>query len=191
MIRAAKTDIPISVTGKTYDRGDINGDGAVDVYDLQYLYEYCCDKNTITDPATLARLDVNGDGKQDIADAAALYGYLTEGQWPVPRHAITVKSTAPETAQVEQGGMYTLYMSDVFDTCPDRVTYTLSGEGLSEHTKLAADDKGDYLSFTNSKTGDYLLTIRRVRRRQRGAGSLSPDGYRYKERRRRPRPVRL
>lgn len=162
VIRAAKTDIPISVTGKTYDRGDINGDGAVDVYDLQYLYEYCCDKNTITDPATLARLDVNGDGKQDIADAAALYGYLTEGQWPVPRHAITVKSTAPETAQVEQGGMYTLYMSDVFDTCPDRVTYTLSGEGLSEHTKLAADDKGDYLSFTNSKTGDYLLTITAV-----------------------------
>ena len=41
VIRAAKTDIPISVTGKTYDRGDINGDGAVDVYDLQYLYEYC------------------------------------------------------------------------------------------------------------------------------------------------------
>ena len=143
-------------------KGDINGDGAVDVYDLQYLYEYCCDKNTITDPATLARLDVNGDGKQDIADAAALYGYLTEGEWSVPRHAITVKSTAPETAQVEQGGMYTLYMSDVFDTCPDSVTYTLSGEGLSEHTKLAADDKGDYLSFTNSKTGDYLLTITAV-----------------------------
>jgi plastocyanin len=143
-------------------KGDINGDGAVDVYDLQYLYEYCCDKNTITDPATLARLDVNGDGKQDIADAAALYGYLTEGQWPVPCHAITVKSTAPETAQVEQGGMYTLYMSDVFDTCPDSVTYTLSGEGLGKHTKLAADDKGDYLSFTNSKTGDYLLTITAV-----------------------------
>ena len=162
VIRAAKTDIPISVTGKTYDRGDINGDGTVDVYDLQYLYEYCCDNSIITDAAILARLDVNGDGKQDIADAAALYGYLTEGQWPVPRHAITVKSTAPETAQVEQGGMYTLYMSDVFDTCPDRVTYTLSGEGLGKHTKLAADDKGDYLSFTNSKTGDYLLTITAV-----------------------------
>ena len=162
VIRAAKTDIPISVTGKTYDRGDINGDGAVDVYDLQYLYEYCCDNSTITDRATLARLDVNGDGKQDIADAAALYGYLTEGQWPVPRHAITVKSTAPKTAQVEQGGMYTLYMSEVFDTCPDSVTYTLSGEGLGKHTKLAADDKGDYLSFTNSKTGDYLLTITAV-----------------------------
>ena len=162
VIRAAKTDIPISVTGKTYDRGDINGDGAVDVYDLQYLYEYCCDKNTITDPATLARLDINGDGKQDIADAAALYGYLTEGQWPSSRHAITVKSTAPETAQVEQGGMYILYMSEVFDTCPDSVTYTLSGEGLGKHTKLAADDKGDYLSFTNSKTGDYLLTITAV-----------------------------
>ena len=162
VIRAAKTDIPISVTGKTYDRGDINGDGAVDVYDLQYLYEYCCDNDTITNPAILARLDINGDGERDIADVAAVYGYLTEGQWPVPRHAIAVKSTAPETAQVEQGGMYTLYMSDVFDTCPDRVTYTLSGEGLSEHTKLAADDKGDYLSFTNSKTGDYLLTITAV-----------------------------
>lgn len=143
-------------------KGDINGDGAVDVYDLQYLYEYCCDNDTITNPAILARLDINGDGKQDIADAAALYGYLTEGEWPVPRHAITVKSTAPETAQVEQGGMYTLYMSDVFDTCPDSVTYTLSGEGLGKHTKLAADDKGDYLSFTNSKTGDYLLTITAV-----------------------------
>ena len=143
-------------------KGDINGDGTVDVYDLQYLYEYCCDNSIITDAAILARLDVNGDGKRDISDVAAVYGYLSEDEWPVPRHAITVKSTAPETAQVEQGGMYTLYMSDVFDTCPDSVTYTLSGEGLNEHTKLAADDKGDYLSFTNSKTGDYPLTITAV-----------------------------
>ena len=143
-------------------KGDINGDGTVDVYDLQYLYEYCCDNSIITDAATLARLDVNGDGERDISDVAAVYGYLSEDEWPASRHAITVKSTAPETAQVEQGGMYTLYMSDVFDTCPDSVTYTLSGEGLNEHTKLAADDKGDYLSFTNSKTGDYPLTITAV-----------------------------
>ena len=143
-------------------KGDINGDGAVDVYDLQYLYEYCCDKSTITDAATLARLDVNGDGKQDIADAAALYGYLTEGQWPAPRHAIAVKADAPTKAEVTQGGQYTLYMSEVFDTCSHNVTYTLSGEGLGKHTKLASDDKGDYLSFTNGETGEYSLTITAV-----------------------------
>ena len=147
----------------TAAKGDINGDGAVDVYDLQYLYEYCCDKNTITDAATLARLDLNGDGKRDISDTAALYSYLTEGAWPSSRHAIAVKADAPTKAEVPQGGMYTLYMSEVFDVCSDNnVTYTLSGEGLSKHTKLAADDKGDYLSFTNSQMGDYSLTITAV-----------------------------
>ena len=144
-------------------KGDINGDGTVDVYDLQYLYEYCCDNDTITNPAILARLDINGDGERDIADVAALYGYLTEGQWPVPRHAIAVKADAPTEAEVTQGGQYILYMSEVFDTCSDNnVTYTLSGEGLGKHTKLASDDKGWFLSFTNGETGVYSLTITAV-----------------------------
>ena len=143
-------------------KGDINGDGTVDVYDLQYLYEYCCDNSIITDAATLARLDVNGDGERDISDVAALYGYLTGGQWPSPRHAIAVKTDAPTKAEVPQGRQYTLYMSDVFDVCSHSVTYTLSGEGLGKHTKIASDDKGDYLSFTNSQMGDYSLTITAV-----------------------------
>ena len=151
-----------SAPASTAAKGDVNGDGAVDVYDLQYLYEYCCDTTTITDDATLARLDVNGDGKRNIADAAALYGYLTEGQWPSPRHAITVKADAPAKAEVTQGQQYILRMSDVFDTCSHSVTYTWSGDGLGEHTKIASDDKGFYLSFTNSEMGDYALTITAV-----------------------------
>ena len=144
-------------------KGDINGDGAVDVYDLQYLYEYCCDNDTITNPAILDRVDVNGDGKRDISDTAALYSYLTEGAWPSSGHAITVKADAPTKAEVPQGGQYILCMSDVFDICPDNdVAYTMPRDGLGEHTKLVSDDKGDYLSFTNSETGEYSLTITAV-----------------------------
>lgn len=143
-------------------RGDINGNGTVDVYDLQYLYEYCCGITAITDGAVLARLDVNGDGKVNISDVAALYGYLTQGDWEIPRHTITVKADAPTEAEVAQGQQYTLYMSDVFDSCGHSVTYTLSGQGLGDHSKMASDEKGHYLSFTNSEMGNYSLTITAV-----------------------------
>ena len=161
-VSGSLSSAPADTAAKAALRGDINGDGTVDVYDVQYLYEYCCDNSIITDPAILARLDVNGDGLNNIADVAAVYGYLAEGDWDVPRHTITVKADAPAKAEVEQGQQYALHMSDVFDVCSHNVTYTLSGQGLGDHSKMAADEKGDYLSFTNSEMGDYPLTITAV-----------------------------
>ncbi len=155
----------ITVTPQTYLRGDVNGDGTVDVYDLQCMYEHFRGINTIDDLGQLGRLDCNKDGKLNITDMQALYGFLTTGKWdePRPTHAITVKTTAPQTASVQQGQLYRLNMSEVFTTCEHTVSYTLSGDDLGSQTKLAQDADGtDYLAFTNANTGEYLLTITAV-----------------------------
>ena len=159
-VSGSLSSAPADTAAKAALPGDINGDGTVDVYDLQYLYEYCCDNSIITNPVILARLDVNGDGKVNISDVAAVYDRLTKSGESA--HTITVKAGAPAETEVEQGQQYTLYMSDVFDGCGHSVTYTLSGQGLGDHSKMASDEKGDYLSFTNSEMGVYPLTITAV-----------------------------
>ena len=159
-VSGSLSSAPADTAAKAALPGDINGDGTVDVYDLQYLYEYCCDNSIITNPVILARLDVNGDGEVTISDVAAVYDRLTESGESA--HTITVKAGAPAETKVEQGQQYTLYMSDVFDGCGHSLTYKLSGEGLGEHTKIATNEKGDCLSFTNSEMGDYPLTITAV-----------------------------
>lgn len=64
--------------------GDVNGDGIVDVYDLQSLYECCCDIGSLTgNPFPCA--DVNQDTKISILDVQMLYAYLTTGNWTYPQ----------------------------------------------------------------------------------------------------------
>ena len=92
----------------------------------------------------------------------ALYGFLTSGRWDVPSetHVIKVKDDAPKTAEVPQGQLYRLNMSDVFAACGHTVSYRLSGDDAGSQTKLAQDTDGtDYLAFTNRDTGEYRLTI--------------------------------
>lgn len=68
--------ILISLEVNKYRKGDLNGDGAVDVYDLQLLYEHCCGiyefKGTELKDAGL---------KDDILEVQNLYSYLTTGRW--------------------------------------------------------------------------------------------------------------
>ncbi len=154
----------ITVAPQTYQRGDVNGDGTVDVYDLQCMYEHFRGTTQLKEDQ-LGRLDCNKDGTRNITDMQALYGFLTTGKWDEsrPAHAITVKTTAPQTASVQQGQLYRLNMSEVFTTCEHTVSYTLSGDDLGSQTKLAQDADGtDYLAFTNANTGEYLLTITAV-----------------------------
>lgn len=64
--------------------GDVNGDGIIDVYDLQSLYECCCDIGSLTgNPFPCA--DVNQDTKISILDVQMLYAYLTTGNWTYPQ----------------------------------------------------------------------------------------------------------
>ena len=122
------------------------------------MYEHFSGINKIEDYIQLGRLDCNQDGRLNATDMQALYGFLTSGLWDVPSeaHVITVKDDAPKAAEVPQGQLYRLNMSDVFAACGHTVSYRLSGDDAGSQTKLAQDTDGtDYLAFTNRDTGEY------------------------------------
>lgn len=162
---AAKGVLHLTVQAVSELRGDVTGDGAVNVYDLQRMYEHCSAVKTITNLKVLMRADCNQDGEVDIRDMQALYCLLTTGQWESSSgggdtHAITVQAAAPATLTVRQGEEYRLSMDNVFTGCGHEMTCTLSGEGLSQHTKLAKDSEGRwYLLFTDSVVGQRTLTL--------------------------------
>ena len=160
----APATLSLTVTPAEHPKGDINGDGTTDVYDLQRLYEHCSGIQTIGELELLALADVNSDKKVDINDVQCLYAFLTTGEWVISPggHAITVKSTAPETAETKQGQAYTLPMDEVFTTCDHSVTYTLDSGDHGPQTKLALNEKGWYLSYANPSMGDDTLTITAV-----------------------------
>lgn len=64
------------ITVNKYRKGDVNGDGEVDVYDLQRLYEHCCGINTFKG-SELADAGL----KNDILEVQNLYSFLTTGRW--------------------------------------------------------------------------------------------------------------
>ena len=61
-------------------RGDVNGDGAIDVADVLYLINYLF-KNGLA-PRPLAAGDVNCDGRVSISDVVYLVNYLYKGGDP-------------------------------------------------------------------------------------------------------------
>lgn len=61
-------------------RGDVNRDSTVDVYDLQMLYECCCENQQLSGD-TFQCADVNQDSKITVLDVQMLYTYLTIGNW--------------------------------------------------------------------------------------------------------------
>ena len=55
--------------------GDVNGDGTINIGDVNMLYLYVRGRITLSD-AQLQAADVNGDGKIDIGDVNLLYLYV-------------------------------------------------------------------------------------------------------------------
>lgn len=68
--------ITISLEVNKNRKGDLNGDGSVDVYDLQLLYEYCCGISE-SKGSELADAGL----KKDILEVQNLYSFLTTGRW--------------------------------------------------------------------------------------------------------------
>jgi len=65
-----------NITGKNvtlYKMGDVNGNAAVDISDMQRLYEHLNGSNVLTDTEIG---DVNGNGAVDISDMQRLYEHL-------------------------------------------------------------------------------------------------------------------
>ena len=57
--------------------GDVNMDGAVDVYDLQRVYEHAAGIDTLADGYARLLADVNGSGSVTVQDVQRLYEQLT------------------------------------------------------------------------------------------------------------------
>ena len=61
-------------------RGDVNGDGNVNISDVTALIAYQLNGNTAG--INLAGADCNNDGNINISDVTALIGFLLNGNWP-------------------------------------------------------------------------------------------------------------
>ena len=68
--------ITISLEVNKNRKGDLNGDGSVDVYDLQRLYEHCNGINRFTGNEL-----ADAGLKNDILEVQNLYSFLTTGRW--------------------------------------------------------------------------------------------------------------
>ena len=66
-----------SEKGGTFLRGDVNGDGSVNISDVTALIDLLLGGGTINNPAA----DCNGDSHVTISDVTALIDYLLGGSW--------------------------------------------------------------------------------------------------------------
>lgn len=61
-------------------RGDVNGDGSVNISDVTALIDYLLSGNA--NGISLVGADCNTDGSINISDVTALIDYLLSGSWP-------------------------------------------------------------------------------------------------------------
>lgn len=64
--------------GSSFQRGDVNDDGSVNISDVTALIDLLLGGGTISNPAA----DANQDGNVNISDVTALIDYLLAGNWP-------------------------------------------------------------------------------------------------------------
>ena len=55
-----------------YERGDVSGNGKIDIGDVTLLIDYVLGKDANLDEFQLAAADINGDGSVDIDDVTAV-----------------------------------------------------------------------------------------------------------------------
>ena len=67
------------IAGSSSQRGDVNGDGSVNISDVTTLINYLLGETGIE--INLAGADCNADGSVNISDATALINYLLGGNW--------------------------------------------------------------------------------------------------------------
>jgi hypothetical protein len=60
-----------------YERGDVDGDGSVDITDVSTLIDLLLGDGIVSNPSA----DCNQDGVVDITDVSSLIDYLLNGNW--------------------------------------------------------------------------------------------------------------
>ena len=73
----SNTDVVISKP--TVTRGDVNGDGSVNISDVTVLIDYLLNGNT--SGVNISAADCNQDGSVNIGDVTVLIDYLLKGTW--------------------------------------------------------------------------------------------------------------
>jgi formylglycine-generating enzyme required for sulfatase activity len=96
-------------------RGDVNGDGTVNIADVTAMIDYLLsgDESSIL----LINGDVNKDGTVNIADVTALIDYLLSGAWPFDG-TVTIQGITFNMVAVE-GGTFTMGATPEQGSYPD------------------------------------------------------------------------
>ena len=146
-----------AATPKSFEPGDINGDGKVNVGDVSRLYSHIRGVRLITEEDALSRADLTGDGKIKIGDTARVYA-LVRSTVPNKTKA-TLKVWAPAMAMVEEG--WILQMEEAFAKANPKYSITwineVCGEGdagymVSRDPAAAAD----VYFFANDQMGTLV-----------------------------------
>lgn len=74
----------------SFERGDVNMDGEVDINDVTRLIDVVLGKNVEYDPEAADCNVEGGDNSTDINDVTALINRVLKGSWPVPEMVYTV-----------------------------------------------------------------------------------------------------
>ncbi len=145
-------------------RGDVNGDGAVNIADVAAMIDYLLngDESSIL----LINADVNKDGTVNIADVAAMIDYLLSGAWPVLDEVFVVNGVSFKMVGVE-GGTFTMGATpeqgdDAYESEKPAHQVTLSSYSIGE-TEVT---QGLWLAVMGTNpsyfTGDLNKPVERV-----------------------------
>ena len=91
-------------------RGDVDGNGIVDVSDIATLVG-----NLLSGTAPRGNADANCDGSVDVSDVAALVDYLLKGEWPgggEPENQVITVNGVSFTMIAVKGGTFTMGATD-------------------------------------------------------------------------------
>ena len=69
----------VIISKPAFARGDVNGDGSVNISDVTVLIDYLLNGNT--SGVNISAADCNQDGSVNIGDVTVLIDYLLKGTW--------------------------------------------------------------------------------------------------------------
>ena len=116
--------------GSSYEFGDINRDGVIDIMDATLIQKLAAERVTIDDEQKILG-DVNGDGDVDILDATFIQKFVVEriDKFPVEDKLPTEPTTIEEPTEAPEGDYYILG--------------TMNGWSVSDDYKLTANEAAD------------------------------------------------
>ncbi|RLC70158.1 MAG: hypothetical protein DRI26_07680 [Chloroflexi bacterium] len=83
-------------------KGDVDGNGTVDITDARWVAEYVVGLRGLSDVQKQAA-DVNGDGAVDITDARCIANYAVSGTWTCAAYTSSHSFAGTALVQLEQG----------------------------------------------------------------------------------------